>query len=212
MFLERLISLLKEKHLTRKKFLEDVGLGKNSFINWEKRGNIPSNATLSAIAAYLGVSVSYLKGESDERTESKANDRLYFEAKENIYMIPVFGSVSAGFGSFADDNIEDFLPCTIQSKAEAEETICITVVGDSMFPKIEEGDIIQVKKQSGVDSGSVAVALIDGEEAVVKKIIYGDGFVELHSFNPMYPVRRFTKKDVLRVKIIGLVKKVIKNL
>ena len=67
MFIERLNALLKERGITRKKFLEDVGMGKNSFIYWEKDGRVPNNATFKAIADYFGVSVEYLKGESDER-------------------------------------------------------------------------------------------------------------------------------------------------
>ena len=37
-----------------------------------------------------------------------------------------------------------------------------------MYPKIEDGDIIVVRKQSSVDSGSIAVILVDGEEGLVK--------------------------------------------
>lgn len=72
MFIERLNALLKERGITRKKFLEDVGMGKNSFIYWEKDGRVPNNATFKAIADYFGVSVEYLKGESDERGGSAA--------------------------------------------------------------------------------------------------------------------------------------------
>ncbi len=214
MFLERLNLLLQEKNLTRRKFLLDVGLGKNSFINWEKRGNVPSTATLTAIALYLNVSVEYLKGESDER-EKKTDipqDKLFFESRENVYMIPLFDGVSAGLGTLTDSTVAEYVPCFIQSPAEAEETLCISVRGDSMYPKIEEGDIILVHKQSTVDSGSVAVVLIDGDEAVVKKIVYGEGWLELHSFNPYYPVKRFEKADLQRIQIFGLVKKVIKDM
>ena len=67
MFIERLNALLKEKGVTRKCFLEDVGMGRNAFYHWEKDGTVPTNATFKAIADYFNVSVEYLKGESDER-------------------------------------------------------------------------------------------------------------------------------------------------
>lgn len=38
-----------------------------------------------------------------------------------------------------------------------------------MYPKIEDGDTIVIHKQDSVDSGQIAVVLIDGEDAVVKK-------------------------------------------
>ena len=80
-----------------------------------------------------------------------------------------------------------------------------------MFPKIENGDIIQVHRQTSVDSGSIAVVLIDGEDGVVKRVEYGNDWIELHSINPMYPVRRFEGADVLRLRVVGLVKKIIKD-
>ena len=41
---------------------------------------------------------------------------------------------------------------------------------------------------------------------MVKKVVYGDNWIELQSLNPMYPTRRFEGKDVERVRIFGLVK------
>ena len=80
-----------------------------------------------------------------------------------------------------------------------------------MYPKIEDGDIIQVYKQDSVDSGSIAVILLDDDEGLVKKVYYGDDWIELHSINPMYPVMRFEKEDVTRLRVVGLVRKIIKN-
>ena len=46
----------------------------------------------------------------------------------------------------------------------------------------------------------------------VKKVVYDTDYIELHSFNPMYPVMRYEGKDVLRIQVVGLVKKVIKDI
>jgi repressor LexA len=126
-------------------------------------------------------------------------------------MIPLFESVSAGFGALAVDEIVDYIPAYIPDASEAAETICIKVHGDSMFPKIEDGDVIQVHKQESVDSGSIAVVLMDGEDGLVKKVIYGDTWIELHSVNPMYKTQRFNGRDVLRIRVVGLVQKIIKD-
>lgn len=126
--------------------------------------------------------------------------------QKNIRLLPVFESVSAGFGAYADDQVIDYCPFIISSEKEAAETIAIRVSGDSMSPKIEDGDIIRVHKQESVDSGSIAVVLLDGEEGLVKKVVYGDDWIELHSINPYYPVRRFEGEEVLRLRVVGLVK------
>jgi repressor LexA len=105
----------------------------------------------------------------------------------------------------------DYIPAYIPDAQEAAETIFIKVHGDSMFPKIEDGDVIQVHKQESVDSGSIAVVLMDGEDGLVKKVIYGDTWIELHSVNPMYKTQRFNGRDVLRIRVVGLVQKIIKD-
>jgi repressor LexA len=132
--------------------------------------------------------------------------------EDKFHMVPVFESVSAGFGAFADDYIVDYAPFRIVSESEAAETIAIRVTGNSMSPMIEDGDLIQVHKQESVDSGSIAVVLLDGEEGLVKKVVYGRDWIELHSINPYYPVRRFDGEEVLRLRIVGLVKGVFRSL
>ena len=81
-----------------------------------------------------------------------------------------------------------------------------------MYPTIEDGDIIIVRRQSSVDSGSIAVMLIDNEDGVVKKVEYGKNWIDLISINPMYPKRHFEGEDVTRLRVMGLVKQVIKQL
>ena len=134
--------------------------------------------------------------------------------KGQTRMVPLFESVAAGFGCYANNQIIDYIPLLIATDEETENTICIKVSGDSMYPKIENGDIIVVHKQDSVDSGQIGVFLIDGEEGVVKKAnyVYGEPWLELLSINPEYMTRRFEGIDVERVKTLGLVKQVIKNI
>lgn len=129
----------------------------------------------------------------------------------SIYMIPTFESISAGFGTTAVDEIVDYTPLYITSAAEAAETICVRVSGDSMAPKIDDGDIIQVHKQESVDDGSIAALLLDGDEALVKTVVFIEDGIELRSINPYYPAKRFIGNDANRIRILGLVKKIIKT-
>lgn len=72
-FCERLTILLQEKGINKKEFLQDCGLGRNSFSNWERsKTGYPTQPVLKAISNYLGVSVAYLKGETEDRGEEKA--------------------------------------------------------------------------------------------------------------------------------------------
>lgn len=201
---ERVKTLAKSQGVSVASVLKSCGLSKNYLAAIDK-GNTPHLDKLSKIADYFNVSVSFLLG--DDVTESTAiimNDMP-------VHMIPLYESVSAGFGAYADNTIIEYIPCFIMSKSEAEETICVKVQGDSMAPKIEDGDVIQVHRQSSVDSGSIAVLLIDGEDAVVKRIIFDGNAIELQSLNTMYAPRRFEGKDANRVAVLGVVKKIIKE-
>lgn len=189
---------------------EIIGVSESAVSQYENGKRQPDQTILIKIADYFNVSTDYLLGRSDTKQPTLPSNVVFLNEK-NIFMLPVFESVSAGFGSSANNEITDFIPCYLDNEYESVETICIRVTGDSMYPKIEEGDLIQVHKQTSVDSGSIAVVLLDQTDGLVKRVEYGTDWIELHSINPMYPVQRFEGKDVLRIEILGLVKKIIKN-
>lgn len=187
-----------------------IGIAPATFSCWTDE-SVPRKATLMKIADYFGITVEELLRE-DEPPRRVPDDKLFVLERQNVHMIPLYENAAAGFGALAIDNVVDYIPLYISSPSEAAETICIRVRGDSMYPTIDNGDIIQVHKQTSVDSGSVAVVLVDGEEALVKKVVYGKDWIELHSFNPMYKTMRFNGSDVLRIRVVGLVKKVTKEI
>jgi transcriptional regulator with XRE-family HTH domain len=71
MFIERLLSLIAEKGISKKQFNEDVQINKNQLKRWQDTGTIPNRTTLTVIANYFNVSVEYLKGETDIREKEK---------------------------------------------------------------------------------------------------------------------------------------------
>lgn len=169
-----------------------------------------SQSKLSQFAEALETTPTFLMGWDDEKEPSNLGAIITGKTR----MIPLYESASAGFGAYADDHIIDYIPLVIDNDEEANNTICIKVVGDSMYPKIEEDDIIVVRKQTSVDSGSVGVFIIDNDEALVKKVKYvtGEDWLDLISFNPEYKTKHFEGADVERVQTFGLVKQVIKTL
>ena len=93
---------------------------------------------------------------------------------------------------------------TIDKKlADPENYFALKIVGDSMQPVMYEDDIIIVHRQSDVESGQIAIVLVDGEEGTVKKVIKYDNYIELVAFNSYYPPRKLSKND--NFKIIGKV-------
>ncbi len=211
---KKIEALCKEHNTNVTAMCKDLGITRAA-LSELKSGRTKSLSAdkLFKIAEHFNVSPQYLTGEADkkEKPSTKIEGNAIFLDKNRIFLVPLYESVSAGFGAHADDSIVDYLPCYLSGQAEAENTLCIKVKGDSMYPKIEDGDTIQVHKQNCVDSGSLAVVLLDGEEGLVKKVVYGDNWIELHSINPMYPVQRFEGEDAERIQILGLVKRIIKE-
>ena len=72
--------------------------------------------------------------------------------------------------------------------------------------------MVLVHKQSSVDSGNYAVVVVDDENGCVKKVKYDSDWIELHSINPYYPVRRFEGEDVLKIRVVGKVIEVKRKL
>jgi len=76
-FVDRINLSLKDRHIPKWKFYEDLGLANNSSTNWNKRGTIPSGDVVLKIADYLGVSVRYLvTGEEDGMLSERERELL----------------------------------------------------------------------------------------------------------------------------------------
>ena len=210
---KRIESARTELNLTQEDLAKELGLNKSTIQRYEtgqiKKIKLP---VIHAMAKILNVNPPWLSDQSDNREAVKpVNSNAEFLSKNEIRIIPVFETVSAGFGAYASNEIIDYMPLYIESDYEAEETLCIKVKGDSMYPKIENGDIVQVHKQDSVDNGQIAVVLIDGDEGLVKKVFVYKDYIELISINPEYPPKRFEKEEMNRVEIVGLVRKIIKE-
>lgn len=169
-------------------------------------------SSVMKFAEALNTTPAWLMDISDSSTpKQKTESNAQLLPSEYIRMIPCFESASAGFGTDAQNRVIDFIPLYIVNAQEAEETICIIVRGDSMHPKIEDGDIVQVHKQDTAETGDIVV-ILDGDEAFVKRFIHGKNGVILESFNPAYPPMKYTREESNNLRIVGVVKRIIRNL
>lgn len=209
--LDKIIALCEDSDHTQKDLTDYLGLEKSTFSAWKSGKSASYKKHITQIAKFYNVSTDYLLNEDDGANNHPSQSNIESLPNNKVHMIPVYESVSAGFGAYACSDVIDYIPLFINNTADVEDTLCIKVTGDSMYPKIENGDMIVVRKQSSVDSGQIAVVMIDNEEGVVKKVTYGKDWIELVSINPLYPPRRFEGEDVLRLSVVGLVKQIIKN-
>lgn len=222
----RNLSLYAEaRHLRQIDIAKRLGVSKATVSTWFSPvvSTMPASDTLRELANLLDVSMEALvKGEAPAKVPHLPTARGYkgsihikpysVVAPLSIYSIPIYESVSAGFGAAAVDSVVDYTSLPFRSKSEADETICIKVQGDSMSPKIENGDLIQVHRQTSVDSGDIAVVLLDGDNGFVKKVDYTETSITLTSLNYNYPPIVLQGEDVQRVRVVGKVKKIIREI
>ena len=227
MFANKLKQLREKTGISRKELAQILGLSVSAISNYENDLRKPDTDDIwRKIADYFGVSVDWLM---------KTDDTLYPEiiasstgSIDDIFpdntphkksstistptvQLPIYGNVAAGMGAYADNDIigyEDIPQEWIRGKGDY---VLLRVQGDSMYPVFMENDLLLVKCQPIVDNGSYAVVLIDDDSGVVKRVIRGNGYVELQSVNPMYASRRFVGANMERLRIFGLVKKSIRN-
>lgn len=120
--------------------------------------------------------------------------------------INVLGHVAAGIPINAIEEIIDTEEISEQL-AKTGEFFGLQIHGDSMEPRICEGDVVIVKQQPDADSGDIVIALVNGDDATCKRLRkYRDG-IELISLNPSYEPMFFSEKDITNkpVRIIGKV-------
>lgn len=199
-----------ELGLTMLEVAQAIGVSEAAVSRYE-RGSI-KNMRRDRIAKYaqvLKVDPTEFLG-LGEPAPQKPNCQLLDQS--HIYMIPVYETVSAGFGAYADDHITGYEPVYLSSEREARETIAITVKGDSMYPKIEEGDLVIVHQQNYFENGDIVVAVLTGaDEGFVKRAFQNSDKLSLESINPSYPPMTFSGTKINEIRIAGVVTKIIKN-
>lgn len=127
-------------------------------------------------------------------------------SEKNNRLIPVLGSVRAGYPAEAVENILDYEEIT-EEMANNGEYFALRVNGDSMEPRFVDGDVVIVRKQEDVDNGDIAIMLVNGDEATIKKVQKFDGGINLIPSNRTYDVLTYSNKDIeqLPVQCIGKV-------
>lgn len=92
--------------------------------------------------------------------------------------------------------------------AKTGEFFALQVRGDSMLPTLKDGDVVIVKKQPTVDSGDIAIVLVNGNDATVKEIKESPAGITLIGHNvAVYTPRFYSNEEIknLPVQVLGKV-------
>ena len=175
-----------------------VGVGKSTVRKWEN-GFIKNMGRdkIALVAKALRVTPGYLMGWEDAPAVPGLDTLPYTPPRA---MVPIIGSVRCGSGGLALEEPQGYEGADV---ANAEDYFYLRATGDSMEPDVREGDLVLVHKQPQVESGELAVVVVNGEEGMLKRVILKPGAVILQSANPAHPPRVFIGDEAQLVRIAG---------
>lgn len=194
---ERIKSRREELGLTQQQLADRLGYKSKSAINKIELGvNDIAQKRIVDFAKALNTSIEYLLG----------MDKKDSEEKPQPVRIPVLGRIAAGIPLEMIEDIVDWEEVDAET-AKQGEIFALQIKGNSMEPRIVDGDVVILHRQEDAESGDIVIATVNGDEATCKRLRkYKDG-IELIPNNPAYAPMFFTNQEIINkpVNIIGKV-------
>lgn len=196
---ERIKEGMELRQLKQSDLVKKTGISKGALSSYISGRYVPKQNNIFLIAKALNVSESWLMG-NDVPLERRKSD------KKRGVIINVLGRVAAGIPIEAIENIIDTEEIT-EKLANTGNFFGLQIRGNSMEPRICEGDVVIVRQQDDAENGDVVIALINGFDATCKRLRKHRDGIELISNNPSYEPMFFSNEEIESkpVKIIGKV-------
>ena len=185
-----------------KGYISMIENGKNPRNNKEISPTLPS---IAKIAAGMGMDLDSLLKMMDG--EQSIELQFTIPTYPNIHPIgtvrlPVLGEIACGVPRYASEDRESYTLAGTDIRAD----FCLIAHGDSMTgARINDGDIVFIRKQDIVENGEIAAVVI-GDEATLKRFFYyrEKELLILRAENPKYPDLIYTSAELEAVHVLGL--------
>lgn len=218
LFSVKLKEKMKEKNITVEELSKKLNISIES-LNTIKNAEINKNIfyEYQDVAEYIGHTIEdahavMCYSKQQLKLIASAKDKSISILTDDYLTIPILGAVRAGVPMLADENIESFIPLPWTMVNRCKEYFALRIHGDSMNVEFKEGSLIIVEKTNIIENGEIAVVLINGDEATVKKVVQNSNMITLipMSTNPIHTPTMF---DMMKyeIKILGKVKHAIKS-
>ena len=212
MFAQRLKELRKLNGLSQAALSSLLGVTQQAVGKWETGRSTPDPQTLARVAAYFkvstekmlrlselfGVSTDYLLG----CAPAPITSAVAAADGPREFPIPIIGTVRAGFGAFAFE--EDYGEEYARVK-DPGSYFYLLVKGDSMEPRISDGDLALVHRQPTLENGDLGVVIFGEGEGTLKKFIRRGNTIILQPFNNVYAPQIIMGEDLEHLYIAGKV-------
>ena len=200
MFSQRIKEIRKLRGMTQSALASSLGVTQQAVGKWEKGASAPDPQTVAALSEKLGVSADYLLG-CDEAPKAAINRQTAFHVPQE-HMIPVIGTVRAGYGALAFTEDYGYEPANVK---DPDSYFYLIVKGDSMEPRISDGDYALVHRQPTLENGDLGVVVFGEGEGTLKKYVERGNSVVLQPFNAAYKQQIIAGEDLQNLYIAGKV-------
>ena len=196
---DRIRQVRQEQDVTQQELADYIGVSKQAVYKYENNivTNIPTDK-VDAIAKRLKVSPAYLMGWEGQPEPKKPTIPPGFEPMPKMDWVPLVGRIACGTPITAEENVEQMV-CV---PSRWHSTFTLTCKGDSMEPRIHDGDLVAIRSQPEVEQGEIAAVRI-GDEATLKHVYLHENFIELRPENPAFESIILTKEKMNTVVIEG---------
>ena len=185
---DRILMYLEEQGKTKGDLAKHLGVSSTSVSNWIYGYKMPRMDKINAMCNYFHILRAALLDEN-------------YIHRVNEFPVRQYENVSAGnahnnvIGYYAE-LLNVLLP-------NSSEYFMVKVKGESMMPTIADGDTVLVRKQSDVENGEIAVVLIDGEDATIKRVYKSEQGITLVADNPsVYPPHFYSNEEIGSLPVI----------
>ena len=196
---ERMKKRRKEIGFSAEKVAERLGVSPATIYRYEKGDieKVPVDS-LAELAKILQTTPAYLMGWEEQPTPAPSPIPPGFSPMPEMVQVPLIGAIACGTPITAEQNIEQMV--CVPSRWHA--TFTLTCKGQSMEPRIHDGDLVAIRSQAEVENGEIAAVRI-GEEATLKRVYLHPSFIELRPENPAFESIILAKEDMNAVTIEG---------
>ena len=209
---ERINQIMKEKRLRQidvlnlaKPYQEkyNIKFSKSHLSQYVNGKSNPDNEKIFLLSKVFGVTEAWLLGYDVPRYERIEEAKINEPQTPQGLKIPVLGTVAAGIPISAVEDILDYEEIPISWKSQGE-FFALKIKGDSMEPKMDDGDVVIVRQQSDANSGDTVIALVNGDDATCKKLQKTDNGIMLVSTNSKYPPMFYTNEEIVTKPVVIL--------
>ncbi|MBQ1595893.1 MAG: helix-turn-helix domain-containing protein [Clostridia bacterium] len=207
--------LRKQKGITQGELGAAIGVTKTAISYYENEKRQLTADILQKLAEYFGVSTDEILGLNESKQEpiGKPIDPAEFppqtltrqplpDLEKETALIPILGSVRAGYDYIAEEEMLGWLKVEPSFKAMHPQAFALYVKGDSMSPEIHHNDIAVCLPDQEIRDNDVAVICVNGDEGTVKRVRFEDNGLTLLPANPRYKAHRYTPEDVESLPVI----------